>query len=95
MAEPGLRNNPERQRYELVADGHVVGFVSYQPFGDALRLVHTEIAPGHEGKGYGSKLAKQMLDSVRSDGGRVVPACSFIASYIERHPEYQDMVANH
>ena len=56
-------------------------------------MPHTEVDPRFEGRGAGSALASSALDSVRGVGGRVVPTCSFVASYIERHPEYADLVA--
>jgi hypothetical protein len=32
------------------------------------------------------------LDDVRSRGGTVVPLCPFVRGWIERHPEYRDLV---
>ena len=31
------------------------------------------------------------LDDVREQGKRIVPICPFVHSYIEKHPEYQDI----
>jgi predicted GNAT family acetyltransferase len=88
-----MRDNPGQQRFELVVDGTVAGFAAYERDGDTVRITHTEIDPAYEGKGYGARLAGQALDSLRRDGLSVVPACRFIAAYVQRHPEYQDMVA--
>jgi predicted GNAT family acetyltransferase len=33
------------------------------------------------------------LDDIRSRGLKVVPLCPFVAAYIRRHPEYEDLVA--
>jgi predicted GNAT family acetyltransferase len=30
---------------------------------------------------------------VRAKGRKIVPACSFVADYVERHPEVGDLVA--
>jgi predicted GNAT family acetyltransferase len=35
---------------------------------------------------------KYALEDVRAREGRVVPLCPFFASYIKRHPEYEDLV---
>jgi predicted GNAT family acetyltransferase len=40
-----------------------------------------------------SALARRALDDARGDGVRVDPQCGFVASYIERHPEYADLTA--
>ena len=45
-----------------------------------------------EGHGGGSTLVEAALDRVRDEGLRVVPRCPFVASYIERHPAYADLV---
>ncbi|WP_151638565.1 GNAT family N-acetyltransferase [Noviherbaspirillum aerium] len=88
-----LKDNTGAQRYELIADGQMVGFAQYRPSGDAVTITHTEIAPEHGGKGYGSALAKQALDLIRDERKRVIPACGFIAQYIGKHQEYADLVA--
>lgn len=80
-------------RYEARIDGELAGFLEYVVDGDVVTMPHTEVDPRFEGRGVGSALASSALDSVRGVGGRVVPSCSFIASYIERHPEYADLVA--
>lgn len=88
-----LKDNSGTQRYELMAGGQMVGFAQYRPAGDVVIIIHTEIVPEHGGKGYGSALAKQVLDQIRGDRKRVVPACQFIAEYIGKHQEYADLVA--
>ena len=46
-----------------------------------------------EGRGFGSRLAAGVLDDVRRQGLEVAPLCPFIARFIERHPEYEELVA--
>jgi predicted GNAT family acetyltransferase len=55
-------------------------------------FVHTEIDPAFEGKGLGSALAKGMLDNERQLGEPIVPLCPFVRSFVDRHPEYADLV---
>ena len=88
MGSATLRNNTGAQRYELVEGDELVGFAEYRSDGDTTVFTHTEIAAGHEGKGYGSALAKQALDDVLGRNGKIVAQCEFIAAYIGRHPEY-------
>lgn len=87
-----LNNNTKKHRYELIDDGKLVCFTEYDLTGNAVRFRHTEVVPGHEGKGYGSMLAKQALDDVRAQGKRVIPVCEFIAGYIRKHGEFADLV---
>ena len=73
-------------------DGELAGFALYVRRGGRVYFVHTEIDPGHEGEGLGSALAKGALDAERALGEPVVPLCPFIRGYIDRHPEYADLV---
>jgi uncharacterized protein len=66
--------------------------LNYHEGGNHLTLVHTEVAPELEGKGYGSKLAKAALDYAREHKLRVIPHCRFVLAYLARHPEYADLV---
>jgi uncharacterized protein len=36
---------------------------------------------------------KTMLEYARDQGAKVVPACSYAAAYLERHPEYSSLLA--
>jgi uncharacterized protein len=92
--DDAVRNDHSAHRYELMEDGEVAGFVTYEPDRDrrVITLVHTEIDDRFEGKGYGGRLARAALDEVKANGWQVVPRCPFIAGWIERHPDYADLV---
>lgn len=82
---------PERGRYEARIGERTVGFAEYQRSDDLVVLPHTEVDPAYEGQGVGSALARAALDDIRERGAAVDPRCPFIASYIDRHPEYADL----
>ena len=92
-ATPELRDAAQQQRYELSLEGRVAGFIDYRDADGSRQLVHTEVLPEHEGQGLGAQLARFALDDARSQGRKVVPACSFIAAYIRRHPADAELVA--
>ena len=87
-----VRDNRDRSRYELVVDGEVAGFVQYSMRGGRLILVHTEIDEARAGHGLASILVSGVLDDVRRRRLRIVPICPFVEGYIERHPQYDDLV---
>ena len=88
-----IEKNTASRRYEMVVDGHTAIVEYGDEDAGTVRLVHTEVPSGLKGRGIGSQLAKGVLDAVRAEGRTVVPQCEFIASYIARHPEYQDLVS--
>jgi uncharacterized protein len=87
-----VRDNPSEHRFEIHDDGKLAGFARYVHRPGRIFFVHTEIDPAFEGRGLGSQLASAALDATRATGERIVPLCPFIASYVERHPEYADLV---
>jgi hypothetical protein len=87
-----LTNNTGLHRYEIATGGQLAGFADYQLEGGAVRFSHTEILPGNEGKGLASKLARFALDDVRARGLKAIPVCEFIAGYLRKHPQDQDLV---
>lgn len=91
-AKPQVRNNPDAGRYELTVDGKTAGYAEYRLRGNRVIFTHTQVDPAHEGEGLGSVLAQSALDDVRRRGLMAVPLCPFIAAYIERHPDYADLV---
>lgn len=94
MAEPEIADHPNESRYELRLGGELAAHAQYRLEGDCVCFTHTEVEPRHEGAGLASKLARHALDDVRSRGLRVRPQCSFFASYIERHPQYAQLIAD-
>jgi predicted GNAT family acetyltransferase len=79
-------------RYEYQV-GDALAWVDYErgPTATVLRyaFVPTELG----GRGVGSRMVRAVLDDLRARGERVVPRCSFIAAWIARHPDYQDLLA--
>jgi uncharacterized protein len=92
-AEADVVDVPEASRYELRLDGRLVGVAAYRRRDGRMSFIHTEVDESCEGRGYGSRLAAAALDDARRQGLEIVPLCPFIAHYIERHPEYQQLVA--
>jgi predicted GNAT family acetyltransferase len=88
-----VRHNTERSRYELLVDGQLVGIADYRVHGDQVVFPHTEINPAMRGRGLGAELVQGALDDVRSTGRTVVPACWYVAQFIDEHPAYQDLLA--
>ncbi|MEV6372986.1 N-acetyltransferase [Micromonospora musae] len=84
---------PERDRFEARNEtGDLAGVVTYQLTGTIIAYTHTEVDPEFEGEGVGSTLARAVMDDARAKGRTVVPICPFIAKWLTRHPEYEQIV---
>ena len=90
--ETTVRDVPEESRYEIRDGDRVLGLAAYQRRGDTVVFTHTEVDPDVGEDGLGSRLVRAALDDVRSKGGAVVPQCSFVRGWIERHQDYADLV---
>jgi predicted GNAT family acetyltransferase len=86
-----VSNNPALRRYELAVDGYIAA-TYYELSGGVITFVHTEVPPELGGKGIGSKLIKGALDRVRAEGLKVIAQCPFVKAYIEKHPDYTDLL---
>jgi predicted GNAT family acetyltransferase len=86
MDDLTFSDNSAAHRYELLRDGALVAHADYELQDGAVVLTHTEVLPGNDGKGLGSRLAKLVLDDLHRRGVKIVPVCPFMAGYIERHP---------
>jgi predicted GNAT family acetyltransferase len=86
-----VRDNSAQHRFELDADGHIA-FSEYRRANGVLTIMHTEVPKALEGRGIGSGLIRGVLDAARSEGLKVKPVCPFAKAYIERHPEYADLL---
>ena len=92
MAEtPPIVMNEETHRFEAHLDDETA-FAEYVLHNGSIVLPHTVVPPAFEGRGVGSALATAALSYAREHGLTVKPSCPFIAGYIKRHPEWQDIV---
>jgi predicted GNAT family acetyltransferase len=86
-----VSNNTALQRFELSVEGHLAA-TYYELAGGVITFVHTEVPPELGGKGIGSRLVKGALDQVRADGLKVIAQCPFIKAWIDKHPDYADLL---
>lgn len=95
MNEITVSRNDEASRFEAFGAGALLGYIDYAIEGDVMDMPHTKVFPEFEGQGVGSALVRQSLDIVREIDSelRVTPTCPFIAVWIKRHPEYENLLA--
>ena len=80
-------------RFVAYLDGAQAGVTDYEPVPGALVITNTAVDPRFGGQGVGDALARAALDYIRESGLQVVPRCSFLGSWIGKHPDYADLVA--
>lgn len=87
-----VQHDPRTQRFLASVDG-VQAELDYECSAGVMRLTHTGVPSAIGGRGVAAELVRTALEHARAEGLKVVPACSYVAGYIKRHPEYEDLVA--
>lgn len=83
-------DNPSARRFELTTDGHL-SVCDYRLDAGRMTLTHTAVPDALRGQGIAAKLVRAALDSARHQGLKVIPSCGYVATYMDRHPEYNDL----
>jgi predicted GNAT family acetyltransferase len=85
--------NTELGRYEVTVDGEVGGFADFRIVGDTVVLPHTVVDPARRGQGLAAVLIRFALDDIARSGRHVIASCSYVADFIDRHPDYAPLLA--
>ena len=86
-----VRDNPALNRFELDLDGKTAA-AYYQLSPGVITFRHTEVPPELSGHGIGSQLVRGALEAARARGLKVVPTCPFVAAYMAKHAEFNDLL---
>ena len=86
-------NNRDASRFEIVL-GNQVAVIEYEKAGSVYTLTHTEVPDDYAGQGIAEHMTQLALNMIRAEGGQVVPVCPFAKAYLQRHKEYQSLIAH-
>jgi len=87
-----VEHNTAAQQYEARIDRYLA-VAEYRISGNTITFTHTEVPRSLRGRGIASKLVQAALEDARAEQLMVVPLCSFVASYIRKHPEYAPLLS--
>jgi hypothetical protein len=87
-----IRHDRSAQRFETRVDGALC-VLDYRLAGGSMTITHTGVPPAVEGRGIAAALTRAAMESARAQGLKVVPACSYAAAWLRRHPEFADLRA--
>jgi len=89
---PEVIDEPDAGRFTIRVDGRRAGYTTYRRRDGEVAFRHTEIEPEFEGQGLGGQLVGAALKKAREEGASVLPFCPFVREYLQRHPEWVDLV---
>jgi predicted GNAT family acetyltransferase len=90
-AAPVVERMDARHRYEILLDGRRAGLTAYRDRGEQRVFFHTEIDDAFAGQGLAAQLVLRALADARESGKRIVPVCSYVAEFLNKHTEFADI----
>ena len=87
-----IHHDSEHHRFTMAVEGQEC-VLDYVLDGKTMTITHTGVPSAVAGRGLAGKITQYALDYAREHHWKVVPACSYVAVWIERHPEYQPLLA--
>ncbi len=94
MTDGVIEDHRFEQEFVTELDGHrAIAAYQFDENEGVITFTHTIVPHAIEGRGVASRLIRFALDSARDRGLRVRPLCPFVRAFIERHPEYRDLLA--
>ena len=82
----------ESDRFSIAVDGQKVGFTEYADRDGQRVFTHTEVSDEFGGRGLATILVNAALRATRDAGLRIVAVCPMVAGFVDKHPEFDDVV---
>jgi predicted GNAT family acetyltransferase len=87
-----VKHDIENQKFYLVVEGQE-SHLEYNKTGNVLNFYHTYVPDELRGRGIAAEIVKAGLSFAKKNDLKIVPTCSYVASYIQRHKEYNDLIS--
>jgi hypothetical protein len=85
-----IQHDPARSCFYTVVDG-LQAVADYRLEGTRMLFTHTGVPQALEGRGIAAALVKQAFEWAEAQHLQIVPLCSYVRAYLQRHPEYQGL----
>jgi uncharacterized protein len=86
-----VTNNEKQMQFEVHANGEVAR-LEYRFYKKDIALMHTVVPDRLSGRGIASILAQHALEWAKEHEKKVMVYCPFVAAYLKKHPEYNELV---
>jgi uncharacterized protein len=87
-----IRHLAANHRFETTVDGFTCE-LDYSLRDNIMTITHTGVPSEVGGRGIAGELVRMAFEAARSEGWKVVPACSYAQVWIKRHPDYSALLA--
>lgn len=87
-----VKHNLADNRFEASSGLLVIGVIDYYRENNVLIVTHTKVQSEYEGLGIAAALTKKLLIYIAENNLKVTPVCPYTKAYIDRHPEFRDLI---
>lgn len=84
-------HNAAASRFEAIVDGQLC-VAGYHLVDGVMRIHHTAVPRAVAGRGVAAKLVQAALDYAAANDLEVEPWCSYVRTYMKRHPASQELL---
>ncbi|GAL13680.1 predicted acetyltransferase [Vibrio astriarenae] len=88
-----LVHDPDNKEYQVPLEGEYVAIAKYTLSETVMTIHSTRVPDEVQGKGYGKVMMEAILPEVEKQGYTIIPACSYVAHYLNRNPQWQHLLA--
>ena len=82
-----VEHNAAKSKFEVTLPNGEKGLLQYRLQNNSVDFYHTFVPTAARGQGIAGKLALTGLAWARRQGYKIIPTCSYIASYIQKEQE--------
>lgn len=91
MSAIEITHHPIPGRFATEVDGHAAN-LDYEMADGVMHITHTRVPDAIGGRGIAGQLVEAALRQARTEGWKVLPLCDYAKGWLERHPEYADLL---
>lgn len=84
-------HDAKNQQFDVVVGGDTAT-LKYVLGPGVIDLQHTSVPDAMRGLGVANALSRAALEYARAAKLKVIPTCPFVRTYLQRHPQYADLV---
>lgn len=82
----------EENRIVYEIEGQEIGEIEFKELdNNTVDIYHTYVNPDYQGQQIASKLVKELFKKLKKENKKAMISCSYVARWIEKHPEYNDI----
>ena len=88
-----IKHDIDNQKFSVVIDG-LESHLEYIKNNQILNVIHTYVPSFLRGRGIAAKLVEAVIEYAKSNNFRIIPSCSYVKVYFDRHSENKSLLYN-